>query len=93
MGRIQKQQPPTGSGAARAVAWPSTAITQWQRERIAAAGGDPSIVPESPFRFLRLESVKTLTGLSRSSVYRLISEQRFPAPIPLCTAVEQQATQ
>ena len=56
MGKIQPQ-PSTGPGTARAVAWPSTAITQWQREVIAAAGGDPSIVPEAPFKFLRLTTL------------------------------------
>ena len=71
---------------ARAVAWPSTAIIEWQRERIAAVGGDPSIVPEAPFRFLRLPEVKQLTGLSRSSLYRLCAEKRFPAPVPLCSS-------
>lgn len=71
---------------ARAVAWPSTVIAEWQRERIRAAGGDTSVVPDVPFRFVRLPELKTLTGLSRSSLYRLISESRFPAPVPLCVA-------
>jgi predicted DNA-binding transcriptional regulator AlpA len=71
---------------ARAVAWASTVITEWQRERIIAAGGDPSIVPDAPFRFVRLPEVKQLTGLSRSSLYRMVSEARFPAPVPLCAA-------
>jgi predicted DNA-binding transcriptional regulator AlpA len=90
MGKIQPQ-PSTGPGTARAVAWPSTAITQWQREVIAAAGGDPSIVPEAPFKFLRLGDVKSLTGLSRSSIYRLASEKRFPSPVALCTALGPKA--
>jgi predicted DNA-binding transcriptional regulator AlpA len=75
-----QQKPPTS----RAVAWPTTVITEWQRERIRAAGGDASIVPDVPFRFVRLPELKTLTGLSRSSLYRLISSSRFPAPVPLC---------
>jgi predicted DNA-binding transcriptional regulator AlpA len=91
MGKVQKQQSAKGPGAARAVAWPSSAIAAWQRDRIAAAGGDPSIVPETPFKFLRLSDVKELTGLSRSTIYRLAGEQRFPAPVPLCTTVEQKA--
>jgi len=32
---------------------------------------------------LRLSVVKELTGLSRSSIYLRISEQRFPKPINL----------
>lgn len=78
----------TVPSSARAVAWPSSAITRWQRERIAAAGGDASIVPEAPFRFLRLPEVKQLTGLSRSSLYRLCAEKKFPLPVPLCTTAE-----
>jgi predicted DNA-binding transcriptional regulator AlpA len=74
---------------ARAVGWPSTLITEWQRERIAAAGGDPSVVPKAPFRFLRLPEVKQLTGLSRSSLYRMISESRFPAPVALCATQQE----
>ena len=32
---------------------------------------------------LRLQHVQALTGLARSTVYKLISEKNFPAPIPL----------
>lgn len=32
---------------------------------------------------LRLQQVQALTGLARSTLYKLISEQAFPAPIPL----------
>lgn len=32
---------------------------------------------------LRLPAVKTRTGLSRSTIYLRISENRFPAPISL----------
>ena len=32
---------------------------------------------------LRLEQVQAITGLSRSSVYKLISESKFPASIAL----------
>jgi len=34
-------------------------------------------------RILRLENVKTRTGLSRSSIYALIKEKRFPGNISL----------
>jgi len=33
--------------------------------------------------FLRLPTVKSRTGLSRSTLLRRISEGRFPAPVPL----------
>lgn len=34
-------------------------------------------------RFLRLPEVKHLTGLSKSSIYTMISENSFPRQIPL----------
>lgn len=34
-------------------------------------------------KILRLSTIKTLTGLSRSSIYLRISEKRFPKPINL----------
>ena len=32
---------------------------------------------------LRLQQVLALTGLARSTLYKLVSERSFPAPIPL----------
>jgi predicted DNA-binding transcriptional regulator AlpA len=80
MGIKSQQKQPTGNGRSCAVAWTSTSISQWQRERVAAGGGDPAVVPEPPFRFLRLPEVKQLTGLSRSSLYRMCAAKKFPAP-------------
>ena len=37
----------------------------------------------NPIRFLRLPEVKGVTGMSRSSIYRLIQEKKFPDPIRL----------
>lgn len=34
-------------------------------------------------KILRLSEIKNVTGLSRSSIYLRISEQRFPKPINL----------
>lgn len=34
-------------------------------------------------KILRLTTIKNLTGLSRSTIYLRISEQRFPKPINL----------
>lgn len=36
-------------------------------------------------RFIRLKQVKRETGLSRSALYALIKEGKFPAQIRLCT--------
>lgn len=33
--------------------------------------------------FLRLDAVKTATGLGRSKIYSLVSEGRFPRPVKL----------
>ncbi len=35
---------------------------------------------------LRLKDVSRMTGLSRSSIYRLISEHQFPKPVKLKVA-------
>jgi prophage regulatory protein len=37
--------------------------------------------PASPL--LRLPAVMRLTGLGRSTIYRLVAEQRFPGPVRL----------
>jgi len=34
-------------------------------------------------RFLRLPEVIHTTGLSRSSIYQYVAEERFPKPVPL----------
>jgi prophage regulatory protein len=40
----------------------------------------------SPVRLLRLPEVRTRTGLSRSSVYRLVAAGTFPKPVKVSTA-------
>jgi prophage regulatory protein len=35
--------------------------------------------------FLRLPSVRRRTGLGRSTIYRLIAERKFPAPVRLAS--------
>jgi len=48
-----------------------------------------SLVSSSPGRFdslprlLRLPAVKEATGLGRSTIYRMIAEHTFPAPVKL----------
>lgn len=39
--------------------------------------------PDQPERFLRLEEVKRRVGLGKSMIYRLIQEEKFPAPYKL----------
>jgi predicted DNA-binding transcriptional regulator AlpA len=67
----------------RAVAWPSPLVTNWQRERLAAADQHACIVPDEPFRFLRLPEVRAKVGLSTSTIYRLMAAGQFPRPIPI----------
>lgn len=38
-------------------------------------GGDP------PSLFLRLPAVMKLTGLGRSTIYRMVADNRFPCPV------------
>ena len=39
---------------------------------------DHPIAPVSPLRVIRLPEVKQRTGLSRSSIYRLMARENFP---------------
>lgn len=36
---------------------------------------------DSPSLFLRLPAVMKLTGLGRSTIYRMVAERRFPTPV------------
>jgi predicted DNA-binding transcriptional regulator AlpA len=63
--------------------WPSAAVLNWMRARIAAAGGDPQQIPDEPFRFWRLPEVERRTGLDRSTIYRGASAGTFPRPVPI----------
>lgn len=65
------------------VAWTSVDITEWQRACVERSGGDPNKVPEMPFQFLRLPEVIRRTGLPRSTIYRKMSEGKFPKPVKL----------
>jgi prophage regulatory protein len=39
--------------------------------------------PAAPDEILRMSAVRRRTGLGRSTIYRLIATQRFPAPVRL----------
>jgi prophage regulatory protein len=45
--------------------------------RHAPVAGDVAVM------FLRLQAVIRVTGLSRSTLYRLIADERFPRPVQL----------
>lgn len=40
-------------------------------------------VQQKAIRFVRLPEVKRITGLSRSSLYARVKEERFPPPVRL----------
>ncbi len=42
---------------------------------------NPSAEPDSDRLFARMSTVVRLTGLGRSTIYRLIAEERFPAQV------------
>jgi len=44
---------------------------------------DPSEETEPLEPFLRLPEVLKITGLSRSTLYRMVAEHTFPAPVKL----------
>lgn len=48
---------------------------------------EPSLVSAEPVApvFLRMPMVMRLTGLGRSTIYRLIAAQKFPSPVQLGT--------
>jgi prophage regulatory protein len=60
------------------------AITRGLYRRKSAETGQNGIASNlDEVTFLRLPGVKEITGLSKSSLYALIGEKRFPAPIRL----------
>lgn len=46
---------------------------------VARDGGDP------PSLFLRLPAVMRLTGLGRSTIYRMVADNRFPCPVRIAS--------
>ena len=45
--------------------------------------GQSPVVGDIAVMFLRLQAVIRVTGLSRSTLYRLIADKRFPRPVRL----------
>jgi predicted DNA-binding transcriptional regulator AlpA len=81
--RDRANKPQCTEDASRAVGWPSPVIASWMKERLRAAEADPGLVPDEPFRFLRMPEVLSRTGLGRTTLYRRIENGTFPRPIPL----------
>lgn len=46
---------------------------------------NPSVELDSDRLFARMSTVVRLTGLGRSTIYRLISEEKFPAQVRIGT--------
>jgi len=53
------------------------------RDRIAASGGDPNVIPDEPPALWRLRQVMQRTGLARPTLYRLAAQGQFPKPVKL----------
>ena len=43
----------------------------------------PPAVEPQPAVFVRMAAVVRMTGLGRSTIYRLMAEQKFPSPVRL----------
>jgi predicted DNA-binding transcriptional regulator AlpA len=67
----------------RGIAWPSTAVLEWMRTRVRAAGADPTTIPDEPVSFWRLKEVIRRTGCSRSTIQRFVEAGQFPKPVTL----------
>lgn len=85
------QRNPNLNAAPRAVVTPSPAITQFMRERVKAAGGDPSSVPAVPYKFMRPAQIIDMLGISMATYYRMIADGTLPRPIPIDRASSKAA--
>lgn len=52
-------------------------MSQTQTER------KPTAVDTAPLVFVRMAAVVRMTGLGRSTIYRLMAENKFPSPVRL----------
>jgi prophage regulatory protein len=51
--------------------------------QIQSRANRPTIVDTPPAVFLRMPTVMRMTGLGRSTIYRMIAEEKFPCPVRL----------
>ncbi len=83
-GKAQRSSNSPGNGLRpRCVRWTSIQIVQVQRQMLIAAGQDPSVVPDEPFRFIKLPEVRERLGLSTASIYRAMAAGKIPRPIAI----------
>lgn len=68
---------------AHAIGWPSPIVIEWDREKLRAAGLEPTIVPDMAYCILRVPQIKQRYGWSTTTLYRRINEGSFPKPISL----------
>jgi hypothetical protein len=66
----------------RRVAFLSPDIVKHIRALVAAAGGDPAMVPDIPFRLIPpAETAEMLGDISLSTLYRKVQDGTLPKPI------------
>jgi predicted DNA-binding transcriptional regulator AlpA len=82
VGNATPRNPNLGA-APRAVAIASPFVTQYMKDRVKAAGGDPASVPEVPYRFMRPAAAAEMIGVSLATFYRMIDDGIFPRLIPI----------
>jgi predicted DNA-binding transcriptional regulator AlpA len=74
---------PNLGAAPRAVAIPSPILTEYMRGLVKNAGGDPSSVPDGPYKLMRPAAAAEIIGVSLATFYRMIDEGILPRPIPI----------
>jgi predicted DNA-binding transcriptional regulator AlpA len=84
------------NAAPRAVAIPSPAVMRVMRNLVKAAGGDPSSVPDMPYKLMRPSEIIDMFAISIATFYRMVEDGTLPRPIPidrasLRVALEQSA--
>jgi predicted DNA-binding transcriptional regulator AlpA len=74
---------PNLAAAPRAVAIPIHVVIEYMRDRVKAAGGDPSSVPDMDYKFLRPAAAAEMIGVSVATFYRMVEDGIFPPLIPI----------
>jgi prophage regulatory protein len=60
-------------------------LPAWSRAMQRPSPASPSADPDRDRLFARMSTVLRLTGLGRSTIYRLIAEDKFPAQVRIGT--------
>lgn len=82
VGNAMSRNPNLGA-APRAVAIPSPVVIEYLRGLVKNAGGDPSSVPEGPYKLMRPAAAADMIGVSLATFYRMIDEGILPRLIPI----------